>query len=86
MLNNDWKLVNTVTAKYDTYTDFDLLEIIKDYNKDNNTEYKLEDIEDIWIKWNVIHIEMNDNTEIEYEWDTPDSDYKRPDNILYNQF
>lgn len=86
MLNTEWELVNTVTAEYATYTDFDLYNIIKDYNEDNDTEYKLEDIKVIWIKRNVIHIEMNDNTEIEYEWHIPDSDYKRPDDILYNQY
>ena len=39
MLNTDWELVNTVTAEYATYTDFDLYNIIKDYNEDNNSYY-----------------------------------------------
>ena len=86
MLNDDWELIKTVTAEYSTCTDFDLSEIIEDYNNDNNSTYKLEDIKDIWIKRNVIHIIMNDDTEVEYSWDIPDSDYKRPDYTLYNQF
>ena len=86
MLNNDWELIKTVTAEYSTCTDFDLSEIIEDYNNDNNTKYKLEDIKDIWIKRNVIHLEMNDWKEIDCEWYDIDSDYKRPDIILYNQF
>ena len=86
MLNDDWELIKTVTAEYSAYTDFDLSEIIEEYNEENNTKYILEDIKDIWIKRNVIHIIMNDDTEIEYEWDIPDSDYKRPDYTLYNQF
>lgn len=86
MKTETWELINTVSAAYYTYSDFDLYNIIKEYNKENNTEYNLEHISDIWIKRNVIHIEMNDNTEIEYEWITFDYDYKRPDDILYNQY
>ena len=86
MLDKDWEIIKTVTAEYSAYTDFDLSEIIEEYNEENNTKYMLEDIKDIWIKRNVIHIIMNDDTEIEYEWDIPDSDYKRPDYTLYNQF
>ena len=45
MLNDVWELVKTVTAEYITYSDFDISEIITDYNNDNLTKYKLEDIE-----------------------------------------
>ena len=86
MLNDNWELIKTVTAEYSAYTDFDLSEIIEEYNEENNTKYMLEDIKDIWIKRNVIHIIMNDDTEVEYSWNDIDSDYKRPDYTLYNQF
>lgn len=86
MLDKDWEIIKTVTAKYYAYTDFDLSEIIEEYNEENNTKYKLEDINDIWIKRNVIHLEMNDWKEIKYEWYDIYSDYKRPDDILYNQY
>lgn len=86
MLNTDWELINTVTANYNSYVDFDLYFIIEQYNEENNTEYKLEDINDIRIKRNIIHLEMNNDKEIEYEWCPSDWDYKRPDDILYNQY
>lgn len=86
MLNENWELISTVTASYTEYTDFDLFEILKEYNEDNNWQYKLEDIENIWVKWNTIHLEMNDWNELTYEWIFSDWDYKRPDELLYNQF
>lgn len=86
MLNENWELITTVTATYSTYSDFDLYNIIKEYNEEYNTEYNLEHISDIWIKRNEIHLEMNDWETISYEWITSDWDYKSPDDILYNQY
>lgn len=86
MLNEIWELINTISAKYESYSDFNLVEIIKDYNNDNDSTYKVEDIKDFFIKWNDIHLIMTDNTEIECNWTEPDTDMKRPDDILFNTF
>lgn len=86
MLNENWELINTVTAKYYTFSDFDLYNIIKEYNEENNKEYNLEHILDIWIKRNEIRLEMEDWETIYYEWIISDDDCKRPDEILYNQY
>ena len=83
----EWKLVKTVTVSYSTFTDFDLKEILNVYNEENETNYKLEDIEDLWVKRNNIHLVMNDEKVIEYEWVFPEwEDYKRPNEYLYNQY
>ena len=83
----EWKLVKTVTVSYSTFTDFDLKEILNVYNEENETNYKLEDIEDLWVKRNNIHLVMNDEKVIEYEWVFPEwGDYKRPNEYLYNQY
>ena len=87
MKTETWELINTVSATYSTYSDFDLYEIIEEHNDDNWTEYKLEDIVDIYIKRNEINLEMVDWKTISYEWTISDWDYyKRPDDILYNQY
>lgn len=85
-MKKNWQLIETVTVTYDTYTDFDLPIILKEYNEEYKTNYKLEDIKDIWIKRNTIHLEMNNEKEIQYEWILLETDYKRPDKIEYNCF
>lgn len=86
MKTETWELIKTVTVTYDAYTDFDLPIILKEYNEKCETNYTLEDIEDIRIKWNEIHLIMNDQKEISYDWILPDTDYKRPNEVEYNLF
>lgn len=86
MLNDNWELVKTITVAYNTYSDFDLPIIIKEYNEENNTNYKIEDIKWYWIKWNEIHLEMNDWVYISYGWILWELDCKRPDEVEYNSF
>jgi len=86
MKTETWELIETVTVTYDTYTDFDLPIILKDYNEEYEINYTLEDIEYIRIKWNEIHLIMNDQKEINYDWVLSDSDCKRPDKTEYNCF
>lgn len=100
MKTDNWELIETITAEYTTYTDFNLEEILEEYNNDNNTNYTLEDIKDYRIKRNTIHLIINNDNdnnennnecennendiEIEYEWVLWETDYKRPDNIYIN--
>lgn len=86
MKTDNWILIETVTAIYNCYSDFDLPIILKKYNEENNTNYTLEDIKEFWIKWNVIYLIMNDEVIIKYEWIIWENDLKRPDELLYNEF
>lgn len=86
METDSWKLIETVTVSYEEYVDFDIKEIISEYNTNNNTNYKLEDVDDLYVKRNTLHLEMKDETVISEDWILWDWDYKRPDKYLYNQF
>lgn len=86
MKTETWELIKNITCEYATYTDFDFEEIISDYNKDNETTYTLEDIEDFYVKWNDLNLEMNDWVTIVSWWVSSDWDWKRPDVISYNNF
>lgn len=81
-----WKLVKTVSVSYTVFTDFNLEEILNEYNEENKTNYKIEDIENLWVKYNNIHLVINDKKVIEYEWYLAECDYKRPDEYFYNQY
>lgn len=86
METDSWKLIETVTVSYEEYVDFDIKEIISEYNANNNTNYKLEDVDDLYVKRNTLYLEMKDETVISEDWILWDWDYKRPDKYLYNQF
>ncbi len=86
MLTETRTLIKNITCEYTTYTDFDFEEIISDYNKDNKTSYTVVDISDFYVKWNDLNLEMYDWVTIVSLWVPSDWDYKRPDNILYNNF
>lgn len=86
MLTETWELIKNITCEYTTYTDFNFEEIIFEYNEDNNTSYTVEDIEDFYVKWNDLHLFMNDWVTIVSWWVLSDCDCKRPDDITYNNF
>lgn len=74
---------------YGPEVEWDLDEILEEHNveifnaartgeKFNKTHYTKEDIKDLWIKWNTLHIEFKDGEVIEeeghYDWEVDTKD------------
>lgn len=85
MINENWQLLKTITTIYKTYSDFDLTNILNEYNLEHNTNYTLEDITDYFIKYNILYLNVWD-IDIEYEWIISDADYKYPDFVTINSY
>ena len=66
-------MIKCIEAMYATCTSYDIEDIEDELN------IKWNDVEDWWIKWCVLHIEMKDGSKYEYVTDaTGDIDWKRP--------
>ena len=58
---------------YGPEVEWDLDDILENYNVDNETSYTKEDIQDLWIKYNTLHVEFTDGgylkQEGHYDWE-----------------
>ena len=66
---------------YGPEVEWDLDEILEEHNIDNETSYTKEDIQDLWIKWNTLHVAFTDGgylkKEGHYDWEVDTKDPRK---------
>ena len=64
---------------YGPQVEWDLDQVLEHHNSLNNSKYTRNDIVDVWVKWNTLHIEFSDGSDLEHEGDYDwEIDTKRP--------
>ena len=67
---------------YGPEVEWELDEILENYNDENETSYTKEDIQDLWVKWNTLHLEFEDGgylkEEGDFDWEI---DTKEPQDV-----